>query len=75
LDWIAFALTIEELGLGEISKELPVEFAENEDFLKKMHELLLQTQIIEGSLQCRGCKREYGIKNGIPNMLLNEDEV
>jgi multifunctional methyltransferase subunit TRM112 len=30
---------------------------------------------MEGALVCPNCARRYPIKNGIPNMLLNEDEV
>ena len=35
----------------------------------------LQIHIMEGALVCPNCARRYPIKNGIPNMLLNEDEV
>ncbi|RQM23254.1 hypothetical protein B5M09_002657 [Aphanomyces astaci] len=34
-----------------------------------------QTTIIEGELVCNNCGRSYPIKNGIPNMLLEEDEM
>jgi uncharacterized protein YbaR (Trm112 family) len=34
-----------------------------------------QTTLIEGSLICNNCGRVYPVANGIPNMLLNEDEV
>jgi uncharacterized protein YbaR (Trm112 family) len=34
-----------------------------------------KTQIIEGAMVCKNCDREYEIKNGIPNMLLDEEEV
>lgn len=44
-------------------------------FLQAVHLLLLDTHIMEGSLVCGGCKREYSIQQGIPNLRLNEDEV
>ena len=34
-----------------------------------------QVEIVEGSLICPETGREFPIINGIPNMLLNEDEV
>ena len=34
-----------------------------------------QTHIMEGKLVCMNCKREYPIINGIPNMILNENEI
>jgi len=48
---------------------------ENEQILTDLHLLLLKRQVLEGSLVCPSCERVYEIKGGIPNMLLNEDEV
>ena len=48
---------------------------EDQEFMTLLHLVLLKRQVIEGSLQCPNCAREYEIKSGIPNMLLNEDEV
>ena len=31
--------------------------------------------MLEGALKCPNCSRIYEIKNGIPNMLLDETEV
>ena len=59
--------------------ELPETFEENmlddENVLQQLHLLLLRRQVTEGSLCCPNCSRVYEIKSGIPNMLLNEDEV
>jgi len=48
---------------------------EDENFLKDLHVLLVRRQIVEGQMECPNCERVYEIKNGIPNMLLREDEV
>ena len=48
---------------------------DNEQLLSDLHLLLLRRQVIEGNLICPNCERVYEIKGGIPNMLLNEDEV
>jgi uncharacterized protein YbaR (Trm112 family) len=37
--------------------------------------LVFQTQVKEGNMVCGGCGHIYKITQGIPNMLLNEDEV
>ena len=34
-----------------------------------------QIEIDEGSLECPETGRKFQIKQGIPNMLLNEDEI
>lgn len=39
-------------------------------FLKNLHNLLIETQIMEGSMMCRNCEHIYYIKNSIPNFLL-----
>lgn len=45
------------------------------EFLQKLHHILLQVEILEGSLECPETGRKFPITSGIPNMLLNEDEV
>ena len=51
------------------------ELAENEEFLHNLWEICVHRHITEGMLHCNNCGRQYDIKNGIVNMLLNEDEV
>jgi len=78
LEWKAVATLAKQFNAQEkIPEELPPinEVMENENFLQIVHDFLLNTQIKEGCLKCPGCGREYPIKEGIPNMLLNEDEV
>lgn len=45
------------------------------DLLKRVHKALLEIEVIEGKLVCPESGREFPINNGIPNMILNEDEV
>lgn len=35
----------------------------------------VQINVKEGELKCQNCGRAFPIKKGIPNMLLNEEEV
>ena len=58
-----------------LPEELKDEMLEEEQFVKELHLLLVKRQVLEGEMQCPNCERIYEIKNGIPNMLLNEDEV
>uniref|UniRef100_A0A7N8WPS3 Multifunctional methyltransferase subunit TRM112-like protein n=1 Tax=Mastacembelus armatus TaxID=205130 RepID=A0A7N8WPS3_9TELE len=55
--------------------ELIPDYDKNEEFLKKVHRVLLEVEVIEGCLKCPESGREFPISRGIPNMLLNEDEV
>ena len=43
--------------------------------LRYIHHLIFEVQIVEGKLLCNNCKREYLINNGIPNLVLNDNEV
>ncbi|CAJ1058735.1 hypothetical protein F2P81_008050 [Xyrichtys novacula] len=76
LEWSALVQAAEELGHREdLPGELMAEYEKDEEFLKKVHRVLLEVEVIEGCLQCPESGREFPITRGIPNMLLNEDEV
>ncbi|XP_029918651.1 multifunctional methyltransferase subunit TRM112-like protein [Myripristis murdjan] len=76
LEWSALVQAAEGLGhLHELPAELTPDYEKNEEFLKKAHRVLLEVEVIEGCLQCPESGREFPISRGIPNMLLNEDEV
>lgn len=47
----------------------------DEQFMKDLHLILVKRQILEGAMKCPNCARIYEVKNGIPNMLLDETEV
>ena len=51
--------------VNEISKEL----------LSKLHKILLDIHIVEGHLICPDTGRRFKVSNGIPNMILHEDEI
>ena len=76
LDWPVFRSAA--AGLGD-ADDLPETVSdadkENEEFLRKVHHLLLEVQVVNGQLVCPKTGRKYPIKDGIPNMLLHEDEL
>lgn len=47
----------------------------DENFLKELHRVLIETHITEAKLICDSCKRVYPVVNGITNMILQEDEI
>ncbi|KAG5876112.1 hypothetical protein JTB14_013691 [Gonioctena quinquepunctata] len=76
LDWNVLYNAAESIGqLEDLPKELLSDFENNPEFLKKVHHVLLEVDIINGELICPETGRKFPINNGIPNMLLNEDEV
>lgn len=55
---------------GEQDKEQAGTEEVDEDVLKKLHNLLLETGVVEGKLVCENCGFEYPIKEGVGNFLL-----
>mmetsp|Transcript_1685 Transcript_1685/g.3608 ORF Transcript_1685/g.3608 Transcript_1685/m.3608 type:complete len:138 (-) Transcript_1685:193-606(-) len=62
-------------GLPELPPALPMEYAADEDFLRKLHTVLFDIYLVEGVLVCPESGREFPVNDRIPNMLLNDDEV
>ncbi|OCT81726.1 multifunctional methyltransferase subunit TRM112-like protein [Xenopus laevis] len=75
LEWEALVEAAESLGHGSnLPRELETGYEKNEDFLKKVHHVLLEVEVIEGALKCPESGTEFPITRGIPNMLINEEE-
>lgn len=62
---------------AQIGYQIPDEIPEDltDEVLMKIHHALLELEVMSGKLVCAHCGREYVIEQGIPNMLLREDEV
>ncbi|KAL2839211.1 hypothetical protein BJX68DRAFT_258922 [Aspergillus pseudodeflectus] len=71
VDWEGLHKMANELNFPNIPEIKPEgEALENEQLLKDLHRLLLETQVAEGKLICGNCGHEYMIKEGIANFLL-----
>lgn len=76
IDWKVLYNAAESIGqLEDLPKEIIQNFENDQDFLKKVHHVLLEVDVINGELICPETGRKFPINNGIPNMLLNEDEI
>ncbi|XP_062523115.1 multifunctional methyltransferase subunit TRM112-like protein [Corticium candelabrum] len=75
IEWEALEQAAESIGVSDLPKEVVPEYEKNEEFLRLAHHALMEVEVIEGCLVCPESGREFPIKDGIPNMLLNEDEV
>jgi multifunctional methyltransferase subunit TRM112 len=47
----------------------------DDDFLAKLHTAIMDVHVMEGNLVCPDTGRKFPIKEGIPNMILHEDEI
>uniref|UniRef100_A0A7E4V2N8 Multifunctional methyltransferase subunit TRM112-like protein n=1 Tax=Panagrellus redivivus TaxID=6233 RepID=A0A7E4V2N8_PANRE len=59
----------------EIPTEKPADWEQNETFLNQVYRLLNCVDVTAGELVCPETRRVFSIRDGIPNMLANEDEV
>merc|ERR1712025_1054861 len=76
IDWECLCRAAEQLGhLEDLVKSVPDNYENNEDFLRKAHHVLLEIEVINGDLVCPETERKFPVTDGIPNMLLNEDEI
>lgn len=51
------------------------EEAEKNPFIKSLSTLLFGIDLVNCTLKCKDCQREYSVKDRIPNMILNEQEM
>lgn len=58
-----------------LSEEVCDDILGSESSSKALHHLLFEVHVQNGSLVCPESNRRFPIKDGIPNMLLYEDEV
>ena len=79
MDRLEYPVVVHALEMIGRKDFLPVEppekFPENEEFMKNLHHALLEIDIIEGEMVCPVSGRKFPIKDGIPNMLLTDEEA
>lgn len=69
LDWECVRIAADAVGLDGVPEEFSNELLNDDDFLQAMHRLLLDINVLQGSLTCPESGRKYPIVNGIPNMM------
>ncbi|KAK9475236.1 uncharacterized protein V1510DRAFT_400876 [Dipodascopsis tothii] len=70
IDWPALLTTARELGNESLPADKPEATTADEQLLRDLHTLLLETQIINGQMTCASCGHVYHIRDSIPNFLL-----
>jgi multifunctional methyltransferase subunit TRM112 len=51
------------------------ELEQDDTLISQIHSVLMDVHVLEGSLVCPDTGRKFPVKEGIPNMILHEDEV
>jgi len=76
LDYPALKIAADSVGEGDnLPDTIGDTWQEDEPLMRAIHRVLVEVEINEGELKCPETGRIFAIKNGIPNMLANEDEL
>ncbi|XP_078429663.1 multifunctional methyltransferase subunit TRM112 homolog A-like [Wolffia australiana] len=79
IDWKALVSAArslpEEHRVVDLPEEADPSMLDSEEFLRRFHRALLEIHVEKGALVCPESGRRFPIDKGIPNMLLNEDEI
>uniref|UniRef100_A0A182EU06 Multifunctional methyltransferase subunit TRM112-like protein n=2 Tax=Onchocerca TaxID=6281 RepID=A0A182EU06_ONCOC len=75
LNYSAFREAALSIGEGEKLPEQLPEKLEDDELKNELHRLLVCVEIIDGELKCPESGRVFPIREGIPNMLANADEI
>lgn len=61
-----------KLGFPSLPAQPPTaeELQADEQKLRDLHHVLMETQMMEGKLVCANCGHEYAVREGIANFLL-----
>jgi multifunctional methyltransferase subunit TRM112 len=63
----------QQQGIPELPSTLPETM--NDELIAKYHTVLFDVHVINGFLECPDTGRKFPVKDGIPNMILHEDEI
>ncbi|GLJ07486.1 hypothetical protein SUGI_0068080 [Cryptomeria japonica] len=75
IEWKALHDAARTLNVNDLPEQVEPTMLDNNDFMQRFHHALLELHVEEGALICPETGRRFPVTKGIPNMLLNEDEV
>lgn len=74
LDWPALVQAASQMGLSTLPPQLSDAMANDPTFLQALYHVLMNVHLVKGILTCPVTGREFAVSDGIPNMILEEDE-
>uniref|UniRef100_A0A915DXX7 Multifunctional methyltransferase subunit TRM112-like protein n=1 Tax=Ditylenchus dipsaci TaxID=166011 RepID=A0A915DXX7_9BILA len=60
---------------SNLPDELVSNWEDNEEFLKKVHSVIMGIDVVDGELECPESGHKFMIRSSIPNMLVDADKV
>eukprot|EP00816_Leptocylindrus_hargravesii_P005847 CAMPEP_0196809118 /NCGR_PEP_ID=MMETSP1362-20130617/9089_1 /TAXON_ID=163516 /ORGANISM="Leptocylindrus danicus, Strain CCMP1856" /LENGTH=92 /DNA_ID=CAMNT_0042183699 /DNA_START=415 /DNA_END=693 /DNA_ORIENTATION=- len=64
-----------DFGWPIIPGSLGEEQSMDEEVIEMLHKVLFDIHVLDGDLVCPDTGRKFPIRDGIPNMVLHEDEI
>jgi len=74
LEWPALVQAASEMGISTLPPTLTTDLAQSELFLQALYHILMNIHLMKGMLTCPVTGREFPVTDGIPNMMLEEEE-
>jgi multifunctional methyltransferase subunit TRM112 len=76
LDWGAMRAAAQQMGMeaNALPEKLTDELLQDEDFLRAVHKVVMDIHLVEGFLVCPDTGRKFPVKNGVPDMIIEEGE-
>jgi len=74
LEWSELVQAASEMGISTLPTTLTTDLAESPAFLQALYHILMNVHLMKGMLTCPVTGREFPVTDGIPNMMLEEDE-
>jgi multifunctional methyltransferase subunit TRM112 len=74
IDWPALVQAASQMGLSTLPPQLSENMANDPTFLQALYQILMNVHLVKGILTCPVTGREFAVSDGIPNMMLEEEE-
>lgn len=62
------------MGISTLPPSLTEPLVQDPNFLKALYHILMNVHLIKGMLTCPVTGREFPVTDGIPNMIIDEEE-
>ena len=62
------------MGISTLPPTLTEELVQDPSFLRALYHILMNVHLVKGMLTCPATGREFPVQDGIPNMMLEEEE-
>ena len=62
------------MGLSTLPPQLTEDMVNDVTFMQALYHVLMNVHLVKGVLTCPETGREFTVQDGIPNMMLDEDE-